>query len=66
VTHKRVQRLWHEEGMQRPYPRKRKRARSADVSVRRHWAKHPHQVWAMDIRFEATADGRRLKFLKVI
>jgi transposase InsO family protein len=35
-------------------------------SVRRHQAEHPHQVWAMDLQFVATADGRRLKFLNVI
>ncbi|WP_370561624.1 IS3 family transposase [Cyanobium sp. NS01] len=66
VNHKRVQRLWREEGLQRPTPRKRKRARPADGSVRRHRAEHPHQVWAMDFQFDATADGRRLKFLNVI
>jgi transposase InsO family protein len=36
VNHKRVQRLWREEGLQRPTPRKRKRARPVDGSVRRH------------------------------
>ena len=66
VNHKRVQRLWREEGLQRPTPRKRKRARPADGSVRRHRAQHPHQVWAMDFQFDATADGRRLKFLNVV
>ncbi len=66
VNHKRVHRLWREEGLQRPTPRKRKRARPADGSVRRHRAEHPHQVWAMDFQFDATADGRRLKFLNVI
>ena len=66
VNHKRVQRLWREEGLQRPPPRKRKRARPADGSVRRHRAEYPHQVWAMDFQFDATADGRRLKFLNVI
>jgi len=66
VNHKRVQRLWREEGLQRPTPRKRKRARPADGSVRRHRAQHPHQVWSMDFQFDATADGRRLKFLNVI
>jgi putative transposase len=35
-------------------------------SLRRRRAEHPHQVWAMDFQFYATADGRRLKFLKVI
>jgi transposase InsO family protein len=59
VNHKRVHRLWREEGLQRPSPRKQKRARPADGSVRRHQAEHPHQVWAMDFQFDATADGRR-------
>ncbi len=66
VNHKRVQRLWREEGLQRPISRKRKRRRPADGSVRRYRAEHPHQVWAMDFQFDATADGRRLKFLNVI
>jgi transposase InsO family protein len=66
MNHKRVQRLWREEGLQRPITRKRKRARPADGSVRRHRAEHPHQVWAMDFQFDATADGGRLKFLNVI
>jgi putative transposase len=30
------------------------------------WAEHPHQLWAMDFQFDATADGRRLKFLNLI
>jgi hypothetical protein len=66
VNHKRVHRLWREEGLQRPTPRKQKSARPADGSVRRHQAEHPHQVWVMDLQFDATADGRRLKFLNVI
>lgn len=43
-----------------------KRARPTDSSVHRHQAEHPHQAWAMDFQFDATADGRRLKFLNVI
>jgi putative transposase len=66
VNHKRVHRLWLEEVPQRSTPRRQKRARPADGSVRRHKAEHPHQVWAMDFQFAPTADGRRLKFLKVI
>ncbi len=66
MNHKRVQRLWREEGLQRLTPRQRKRARPADASVRRHRAENPHQVWAMDFQFDATADGRRLKFLNLI
>jgi putative transposase len=66
VNHMRVNRLWHEEGLQQPTSRNQKRAGPADGSVRRHQAEHPHQFWAMDFQFDATADGRRLKFLNVI
>jgi len=66
VNHKRVHRLWREEGLQRPTPRRQKRARPTDGSVHRHQAEHPHQIWAMDFQFDGTADGRRLKFLNVI
>lgn len=52
--------------LQRPISRKRKRAMPADGSVRRLRAEHPHQEWAMDFQFDATADGRRVKFLNVI
>jgi transposase InsO family protein len=48
VNHKRVQRRWREEGLQLPTPRRRKRTRTANGSVRRHRAGHAHQVWAMD------------------
>ena len=34
VNHKRVQELWREEGLQRPTPRKRKRARHGTQMVR--------------------------------
>jgi putative transposase len=66
VNHKRVQRLWREEGLYRPTPRKQKQARPADGSMRRQRAEHPHQVWAMYFQVDASADGRRFKFLNVI
>ena len=66
INHERTQGLWREEGLQRPTHRKRKRARPSDGSVRHHRAEYQHQVWAMDFQFDATTDGRRLKFLNVI
>ncbi len=66
VDHKRVQRLWREEGLQRPTHWKQKQHRPADGSVRHDQAEYPHQVWAMEFQFDTTADGRRLKFLNVI
>jgi putative transposase len=65
VNLKWVQRLWREAGLQRPTPPKRKRALPADGSVSRFRGEYPHQVWAMDFQCDATADGRRLKFLNV-
>ena len=56
VNDKRVHRLWREEGLQRPTPRKQKRARPADGSVRRHRPGHSHQVWAYPLVFR-TAVG---------
>jgi transposase InsO family protein len=58
--------LWREEGLQRPPSRKQKRAPPVDGSVRRHQAESPHEVRVRDFRFDATADGRRLKFVNVI
>lgn len=66
VNQKRVQRLWGVEGLQPSPPRKWKRWRPAYGSERLHRAEHAQQVWAMDLRFDASDDGRRLKFQKVI
>jgi len=66
VNHKRVQRLWREEGLQRTSPRKRKRGRPAVGSVSRHRAQHPRLDWAMDFKFDTTAECCRLKCLNVV
>ena len=46
ANHKRVQRIWREEGLQRPLPRKRKRkrARPTDGSRDLLRAEYPHHV----------------------
>jgi putative transposase len=66
VNHKRVQRLWREEGLQRPLPRKRKRARPTEGSRTLLRAEYPHHLWAIDFQFNQTMDGRRLKFLNIV
>jgi transposase InsO family protein len=66
VNHKRVQRIWREEGLQRPLPRKRKRFRPAGGGRELLRAEYPHHVWAIDFQFDQTMDGRMLKFLNVI
>ena len=66
VNHKRVQRIWREEGLQRPLPRRRKRSRSSGGKRELLRAEYPHHVWAIDFQFDQTMDGRTLKFLNVI
>jgi hypothetical protein len=66
VNHKRVQRIWREEGLQRPRPRQRKRLRPTDVSRELLRAEYPHHVWAIDFQFDQTMDDRRLKFLNIV
>lgn len=65
VNHKRIQRLWREEGLRRPVrTRKRRRTRTEDSQRLR--AVHPNQVWAIDFQFDSTSDGRQLKSLHVV
>ncbi len=65
LNHKRIRRLWREEGLRRPVTcRKRRRVRPD--SGERLTAQHPNQVWAIDFSFDETADGRRLKLLNIV
>ncbi len=66
VNHKRVPRIWREEGLQRPLPRRRKRLRPPGGQREPLRAEYPHHVWAIDFQFDQTVDGRTLKFLNVI
>jgi putative transposase len=61
-----VQRIWRDEGLQRPLSRKRKHARLTDGSRELLRAEYPHHVWAIDFQFDRTMDGRTLKFLNLI
>jgi len=74
VNHKRVHRLWRDEGLQRPTPASRRgharltaRCDVTRLSTRTRSGRSP---WASAMKFEfqfhATTDGRRLKFLNVI
>jgi putative transposase len=65
VNHKRVQRLWREEGLRRPV-RTRKRRRVHPDTPERLRAERANQVWALDFQFDETADGRRLKLLNIV
>jgi len=66
VNHKKIQRLWREEGLRRPPPRKNKKRRlgSSDGILLR--AEYPNHVWALDFQFDETSDQRRLKLLNIV
>ena len=67
VNHKRVERLWREEGLRVPQKQpKRGRLWLADGSIVRLRAEHPNHVWAYDFVFDRTADGRKLRMLTVV
>lgn len=66
VNHKRVQRLWREEGLRvPPHSPKRRRLGTSTVPARRLQAERPNQVWALDFMFDTTADGRPFKVLSM-
>lgn len=67
VNAKRVYRLWREHGLShRPTVRKRRRIGSSANSCVRLRPDYPNHVWSYDFLFDATDDGRRLKWMPVI
>jgi len=57
VNHKKIQRLWREEGLRVPQRRRRKRTGTSTAPDRPR-ADAPNRVWAVDFQFDATTDGR--------
>ena len=67
VNHKRVERLWRQEGLQVPRKRPRKRRLGViDNSVQRLKSEHKDHVWSYDFVSDKTEDGRKLRFLAVV
>lgn len=64
VNHKKLQRLWRDEGLRVPVKRRRKRAGTSTAPQQRSQA--PNQIWGIDFQFDATDDGRPVKILHVI
>ena len=67
ANHKRVERIWREEGLKVP-PRQPKRGRLwlADGSCVRLRPERPNHVWAYDFVEDRTRDGRRFRMLCVV
>ena len=67
VNHKRVERIWRQEGLKVPKKQpKRARLWLNDGSCLRLRADHRNHVWSYDFVHERTHDGRPLKILTVI
>jgi putative transposase len=65
VNHKKIQRLWREEGLRVPQRRRRKR-RGTSTTVDTPTADAPNRVCAADFQFDATTDGRPIKLVSII
>lgn len=67
VNHKKVERLWREEGLQLPHRHKKhKRLYHHDSSVIRLRPKYPNHVWAIDFVHDKLSNGRPYKMLTVL
>ena len=65
VNHKKIQRLWREEGLRVPQQRRRKRL-GTSTTPNPPKADAPNRVWAVDFQFDATTDGRPVKIVSIV
>lgn len=65
VNHKKIQRLWRDEGLRVPQRRRRKRTGTSTAPLQP-TADAPNRVWAVDFQFDATTDGRPIKLVSII
>ena len=67
VNHKKVERLWREEGLKLPARhKKRKRLYHKDASVIGLRPKYPNHIWAIDFVHDKLSNGRPYKMLTVM
>ena len=67
INHKKVERLWREEGLKLPERhKKRRRLYHRDSSVIRMRPIHANHVWAIDFVHDKLSNGRRYKMLTVL
>jgi transposase InsO family protein len=65
VSHKKIQRLWREKGLQVPHRRRRKRLGTSSAP-NPPTADAPDRVWRWDFQFDATTDGRPVNIASVV
>jgi transposase InsO family protein len=67
VNHKRVERIWRQEGLKVPQRQpKRSRLWMNDGSCVRRRAEYPDHVWSYDFVLDRTQDGRPLRMLTLV
>ncbi len=67
VNHKKIERLWKEEGLQLPQRHKRRRRLyHKDTSIIRLRPAHPNHVWSVDFVHDRLSNGRPYKMLAVL
>jgi putative transposase len=67
VNRKRVQRLWREEGLRVPQPRRtRRRLGQSATAAGRLRAERPGHVWTFDFQFDQTVDGQAIKVCNIL
>ena len=67
VNHKKVERLWREEGLQLPQRhKKRRRLYHKDSSVTRLRPHSPNHIWSVDLVHDKLSSGRPYKMLTVL
>lgn len=64
VNHKKVQRLWCQEGLRVPVRRHRKRVGQSTAVTP--IADRPNQVWAVDFQWDSDETGRKIKIANLI
>ncbi len=64
VNHKKIQRLWRDEGLRVPQRRRRKRVGSSTIDAPA--ADAPNVVWAVDFQFDVCERGKVLKMCSIV
>ena len=67
VNHKRVERIWRQEGLKVPQKQpKRRRLWFNDGSCIRQRAEYPNHLWSYDFVADRTHDGRPIRILAIV
>jgi putative transposase len=66
VNHKKLRRLWKDEGLRRPQPKKNKKRRPGGLDGTLLSAEYRNHVWGLDFEFDETSDLRMLKLLNIV